>query len=103
MHLLPRRVAYLFTLVAGFALPAAVLGQMPAVTIHAARLLDGRGNTLEDVLVTIEKGRIIKVERAGADTKATYDLKDLTLLPGLIDTHAHPVWYFNREGRYHAG
>jgi imidazolonepropionase-like amidohydrolase len=27
----------------------------------------------------------------------------MTLLPGLIDAHAHLMWYFNREGRYHAG
>jgi imidazolonepropionase-like amidohydrolase len=103
MSLPSHRIARLFALAAGLALPAAAVGQTPAVTIHAARLLDGRGNALDDVLVTVEKGRITRVERAGADAKATYELKDLTLLPGLIDTHAHPVWYFNHEGRYHAG
>jgi imidazolonepropionase-like amidohydrolase len=103
MSLHPGRLASLFILAACLAVPAAAVGQTPAVTIHAARLLDGRGNALDNVLVTVEKGRITKVERAGADAKAAYELKDLTLLPGLIDTHAHPVWYFNREGRYHAG
>jgi imidazolonepropionase-like amidohydrolase len=103
MSLHPCRVARLFVLAACLALPAAAIGQTPVVTIHATRLLDGRGNVLDDALVTVEKGRITRVERAGADAKATYELKDLTLLPGLIDTHAHPVWYFNREGRYHAG
>jgi imidazolonepropionase-like amidohydrolase len=99
----PGRSTRLFALAVGLVLPAVVVGQTPAVTIHAARLLDGRGNALDDALVTVEKGRITRVERAGADVRATYELKELTLLPGLIDTHAHPVWYFNREGRYHAG
>ena len=29
------------------------------------------------------------------------DLGDRTVLPGLIDAHAHPVWYFNRKNRLH--
>src|SRR5207253_3865923 len=29
------------------------------------------------------------------------DLGDRTTLPGLIDAHAHPVWYFNRQNRLH--
>ncbi len=33
----------------------------------------------------------------------TYDLKGMTLIPGLIDAHSHLTWYFNRQGRYHAG
>src|SRR3569832_285032 len=24
-------------------------------------------------------------------------------MPGLIDAHSHLTWYFNRQGRYHAG
>jgi len=31
----------------------------------------------------------------------TYDLTGYTLMPGLIDAHAHLTWYFNRQGRYH--
>jgi imidazolonepropionase-like amidohydrolase len=30
-----------------------------------------------------------------------YDLSGLTVLPGLIDVHAHPAWYFNAAGRLH--
>jgi imidazolonepropionase-like amidohydrolase len=38
---------------------------------------------------------------AGSASGATYDLKGLTLLPGIIDAHSHLSWYFNRQGRYH--
>ena len=34
---------------------------------------------------------------------STYDLGNLTLLPGFIDTHVHIGWHFDDKGRYHAG
>jgi imidazolonepropionase-like amidohydrolase len=76
-----------------------------AVTIHAAMLLDGRGGTIRDALVTVRGSRIVGVERAPAGgrarARATWELGTLTLLPGLIDTHAHPGWYMNAQGRLH--
>src|SRR6266576_1570958 len=36
--------------------------------------------------------------RAGA---RVVDLGDRTVLPGLIDAHARPAWYFNRQNRLH--
>lgn len=77
--------------------------QPSPVTIRAARLLDGRGQVVDDVLVTVENGRISRVEHPPAGARPTIELKDLTLLPGIIDTHAHVGWYFNRQGRYHGG
>ncbi len=73
-----------------------------AITIHAARMFDGRG-VKEDVLVTVRAGRIERVE-ANVGTRgrsATHDLGAATLLPGLIDTHVHPGWYINRRGALH--
>ncbi|HEU5219630.1 MAG TPA: amidohydrolase family protein, partial [Gemmatimonadales bacterium] len=32
-----------------------------------------------------------------------YDLRGLTLLPGLIDVHDHMAWHFNAAGRLHTG
>ena len=71
------------------------------IVIHADRILDGRGNVIPGGTVTIQGGKITKVDKS-ATGAATYDLKGLTLLPGLIDAHAHLTWYFNREGRYHS-
>jgi len=74
------------------------------ITIHAARLIDGRGRTFDDVFVTVRAGRIERVEpNAGTKARgATYELGAATLLPGLIDAHVHPGWYINRDGALHS-
>jgi len=104
----------LATAAAGFALvtPAIAAAQYsslaPAgsstVTIHAARMIDGHGKETANVLVTVRDGRITAVAPAAAGSaKATYELGDATLLPGLIDAHVHPGWYINRKGALHDG
>ena len=81
---------------------AAVAAQEGPLTIAAARVLDGRGGATLDARVVIAGGRIVAVEKAqpGAP-RASYELGALTLLPGLIDTHAHVAWYVNSQGRLH--
>jgi imidazolonepropionase-like amidohydrolase len=73
------------------------------ITIHAARFLDGRGEERRDVLITVRAGKIERVDQLGGKsaTPATYELGDVTVLPGLIDAHVHPGWYINREGALH--
>ncbi len=83
------------------AAPVPASAQSTPVTIHAGRVLDGRGGAVNDAVVTVRGGRIVRVEPAVPGTRATYELPGMTLLPGLIDSHAHVVWYFNREGRLH--
>jgi len=83
------------------ALTTAGAAQSPAITIKAARVIDGRGSVIPNAMVTVEKGRITKV--GPADGFAIFDLGELTLLPGFIDTHVHIDWHFNAEGRYHTG
>ncbi len=80
-------------------LPVAISAQA-SISIHAARALDGAGQILRDVTVVVENGKIAKIER-GIRTRADYELGTMTLLPGLIDGHAHLAWYFNRKGRLH--
>jgi imidazolonepropionase-like amidohydrolase len=70
------------------------------VVIHADRIVDGRGNVISGGSVVVTGDKISKVDKT-ASGAATYDLKGLTLLPGLIDAHSHLTWYFNRQGRYH--
>ncbi|HEX4682026.1 MAG TPA: amidohydrolase family protein, partial [Gemmatimonadaceae bacterium] len=67
-----------------------------AVTIRAARMIDGRGHVATNVIVTVRSGRIESVVANSRQAGATYDLGDATLLPGLIDAHVHPGWYFTR-------
>src|SRR5512135_3105659 len=81
------------------ALPLAA--QERPVTIHAARLLDGRGGTRTNVVITVQNGRITGVTAASPGRPATYELGQLTLLPGLIDQHVHLASYLNRKDRLH--
>lgn len=91
----PRRIAWLAFLIAALAStqpgaqPAA-----PATVVKAGRLLDPRtGNVLTSAAVLIEGDKIQQVGsssqiRAPAGAKIV-DLGTATLLPGLIDGHAH--------------
>ncbi len=58
------------------------------ITIRTGLLLDGKGSTLRNQLITIDSSRITRIAPA-TTTPPTYDLRNLTLLPGLIDTHVH--------------
>lgn len=81
--------------------PVARAADVP-ITVRAAAVLDGRGGVIPNARITVVGSRITKVE-ANAPAGATYDLGGATILPGLIDAHAHVVWYFNSKGRFHQG
>ena len=73
----------------------------PEVTIRARMVVDGRGQVLRDAVVAVRDGKIVRV--GPATGAVTHDLGDLTLMPGLIDTHVHIGWHFDTDGRYHSG
>ena len=89
----------------GMALVAAapLAAQQVPIVLHAARLLDGTGGARSDVDVVVQHGRITSVgpHRAAPAGARVVELGSRTLLPGLIDVHVHPTWYFNRQGRLH--
>lgn len=64
-----------------------------ATLVHAGRLIDGVSDTVRDnVTVVIEGDRISAVEngfRAPGEGDELVDLRDYTVLPGLIDLHTH--------------
>ena len=68
------------------------------ITIHAASVFDGRGRSTPDATVVVQGGKIVRIE-TGRTAPATYDLRGLTLLPGLIDTHVHLDTHFGKDGR----
>ena len=76
-----------------------VLAQQPSgtVTVRAARVLDGRGATLQNAVIEIAGGRIVRVDQRPGPV--TYDLGTATLLPGMIDTHVHIGYHFGKDGR----
>jgi len=98
-----RFARFVAALVAALVVPAALAAQDAPVTIRASAALDGRGKALTNVDITVEHGRITKVAPTAAGPLAgrLIDLRGRTVLPGFIDVHAHPTWYFNRQGRYH--
>ena len=73
-------------------------GRGGPITIRAARVLDGRGNVLENAVVEVQGSTITAIDqRSGL---VTYDLGDRTLLPGMMDVHVHLNWYFGPNGKY---
>jgi imidazolonepropionase-like amidohydrolase len=70
------------------------------VLIEAGGLIDGRGNSTGPSTVVVDGDRIIQVRPGTASgVGQIYDLSSYTLLPGLIDTHVHIAWHFDRIGR----
>lgn len=75
--------------------------QKKRIVIAASTLLDGKGQVLHDTRVVVEGSKIVAI-----DPKATpvdYDLHDLTVLPGWIDSHVHITWSFGKDGKNAGG
>lgn len=67
--------------------------------LRVATLLDGRGGSQRDRDIVIVGDRIAAIVPRGLSSGVLYELSDLTVLPGLIDTHVHIGWHFDRSGR----
>jgi len=83
-------------------LASATLCWAQPITVKAGTLIDGKGGVEHNVLLSIEGSKIMHVGPAGR-AKPTYDLSALTLTPGWIDTHVHPVSHFDNHNRLHTG
>jgi imidazolonepropionase-like amidohydrolase len=78
---------------------AVVHTQERDVRIRAARVLDGTGQVIANATVVVRGARIAAIEPS-APGAVDIDLGTSTLLPGLIDVHAHIGWHFGSSGRF---
>ncbi len=95
--LVQQLLVYLIVSWAAFLSLATASAQETPLTIRAGRLLDGLGGVAENVVITVEDSRIVQLDDASGPVD--YDLTDLTLMPGWIDTHVHLAAHFNTQGR----
>ncbi|HKA02414.1 MAG TPA: amidohydrolase family protein [Candidatus Solibacter sp.] len=79
---------------------AATAAAQPVI-VRTSTIIDGKGHVLKSKELVIENGRIIHI--ADAKQRPTIDLSGMTVMPGWIDTHVHPTWYFNKDGRLEQG
>jgi len=78
-----------------------VSSQTQTIRIHADSLLDGAGKSVRNATIVVQGSKITAIE-SGSASGATYNLGSATLVPGLIDVHAHVGWHFDKQGRYAA-
>jgi len=71
--------------------------------IHAGKMIDGISVTvIENVTLRIKESKIQKIEAGFIDpdpNDTLIDLRDQTVLPGLIDTHVHLTGEYNENSR----
>ena len=71
------------------------------IVLKAGTVLDGTGKMLKNQQIVIENGMIVSV---GPGTgKVDYDLGNVTLMPGWIDTHTHLQWHMSADNKAVAG
>ncbi len=74
--------------------------QTQRIVIKAGTLLDGKGRTLHDATIVVEGSQIVSVGSGPAEG-VTYDLGELTVMPGWIDTHIHIGTHMEPNDRFH--
>jgi imidazolonepropionase-like amidohydrolase len=72
-----------------------------AMSIKAARVIDGRGHVHRNAAVVVDGTKIVRIIEH--PRRADLDLGDRTLMPGGIDTHVHIGWHFGKDGRSSEG
>lgn len=78
----------------------AMVGAAPCAhaetVLRADRIWSGEGEILEDRDIHVEDGKIVAI--TAHEGEADIDLRGLTVLPGLIDTHSHISAHFDNGG-----
>jgi imidazolonepropionase-like amidohydrolase len=80
---------------------ATVFPQERPVTIRVGTMLDGKGGVQQNTNVVVQGSKIVRLDPNVA--APTYDLRTLTVMPGMIDVHVHPNNHFGKDGRLATG
>ena len=89
------RLLLTFTLIVASACSAFAQGQ--PITIRAAHVIDGTGKVLTNATVEIQGSKITKIDQRTGPV--TFDLGNVTMMPGMIDVHVHIGYHFGKDGR----
>ena len=78
------------------------LAQERLITISADKAFDGHGGVLHKVRIEVRGDKIVSVRELGNAElpRADYELRDLTVMPGWIDSHVHITWHFGPNGHF---
>ena len=87
------------TIICGFSSVSVSYSQESPTTIRAGLMIDGVGNTRRDARIFVSDGQITRIDSLRG--RVTYDLSDLTIMPGWIDTHVHLMSHFNDDDKLH--
>lgn len=71
----------------------------PVTVIRLGKLIDGKGNVLNDPAIVVRGERVEKIGAPSDPIPAgatVIDLHSLTGVPGLIDAHTHMTFYWDR-------
>ena len=71
------------------------------IVIAAKMLLDGRGHVLRDTRIVVDGSKIVALDAKASPI--SYDLRNLTVMPGWIDSHVHITWSFGEDGKNAGG
>jgi imidazolonepropionase-like amidohydrolase len=84
-------------ILASICVPQWLPAQEKPTVIATTTVLDGRGHVLHNTRIVVQRGMIIRIDPKAEPV--AYDLRGLTVLPGLIDAHVHITSHFGANGR----
>jgi imidazolonepropionase-like amidohydrolase len=93
-----KRLLVVAILVCAAASPSMQSGR---TVIAVGTLLDGRGHITRNTRIVVQGNRIAAIDATAAPVD--YDLGQMTIMPGWIDTHVHINWHFDVNGKSVSG